>query len=142
MGSIIKMLDTSLEYKSHDLIDNTLYITVISKNEGLRCPICNTLTNKVHFRYLKTFHDLPIQCKKVIILIKNPNMFCIIKDCPKYTFSEAFTFLDAKTKKTKRLIDEVICVSLTQSSILASAYLSESTVSIRKSSICNYLKNV
>lgn len=69
-------------------------------------------------------------------------MFCINKDCSKYTFSETFTFLDAKAKKTKRVIDEVIRVSLTQSSISASAYLSESIVSIRKSSICNYLKNI
>ena len=36
MEIIIKMLDTSLEYKSHELIDNKLYITVISKNEDLR----------------------------------------------------------------------------------------------------------
>lgn len=122
--SIIKMLDTSLEYKSHELIDNTLYITVTFKNEDLRCPNCNTLTNKVHSRYPKSFHDLPIQGKKVIILIRNRNMFCINKNCPKYTFSETFTFLDAKAKKTKRLIAEVIRVSLTQSSVSASAYLS------------------
>lgn len=64
-------------------------------------------------------------------------MFCVNKDCSKYTFSETFTFLD---KKTKRLIDEIIRVSLVQSSISASNYLSESTVEIKKSSICSYLK--
>ncbi len=45
------MLDSSLGYISHELIDNTLYINVIS--------------NK---------HDLPIQGKKVIILLKNRNI--------------------------------------------------------------------
>ncbi|WP_294353230.1 transposase family protein [uncultured Clostridium sp.] len=92
MESIIKMLDTSLEYISHELIDNTLYITVNSNKEELRCPNCGTLTNKVHSRYPKSFQDLPIQGKKVIILLKNRNMFCVNKYRSKYTFSETFTF--------------------------------------------------
>ena len=140
MESIIKMLDTSLEYISHELIDKTLYITVASTKKDLQCPICGTVTNKVHCRYSKSFQDLTIQGKKVIILLKNRNMFCVNKSCPKYTFSETFTFLDSKAKKTKRLIEEIIRVSLTQSSISASNYLSEGTVEIKKSSICNYLK--
>lgn len=68
MESIIKMLDTSLEYIYHELIDNTLYITVNSNKEELRSPNCGTLTDKVHSRYPKSFQDLPIQGKKVIIL--------------------------------------------------------------------------
>ena len=140
MESIIKMLDTSLEYISHELIDDTLYITVISNKQDLKCPNCGTVTNKVHSRYSKSFQDLPIQGKKVILLLKNRNMFCVNEKCSKYTFSETFTFLDSKAKKTKRLVEEIIRVSLTQSSISASKYLSESTVEIKKSSICNYLK--
>lgn len=99
-----------------------LYINVISNKQNLRCPNCGTITNKVHSRYPKSFQDLPIQGKKVIILLKNRNMFCVNKNCPRYTFSETFGFIDAKVKKTKRLIDEIVHVSLTQSSI------------------CNYLK--
>ena len=71
MESIIKMLDTSLEYISHELIDDTLYITVISNKQDLKCPNCGTVTNKVHSRYSKSFQDLPIQGKKVILLLKN-----------------------------------------------------------------------
>ena len=140
MESIIKMLDTSLEYISHELIDNTLYINVVSNKKDIKCPNCGIITNKVHSRYPKSFQDLPIQGKKVIILLKNRNMFCINENCPKYTFLENFTFLDAKAKKTKRLIEEIIRVSLSQSSISASKHLSESIVEIKKSSICNYLK--
>ena len=57
MESIIKMLDTSLEYISHELIDKTLYITVASTKKDLQCPICGTVTNKVHCRYSKNFQD-------------------------------------------------------------------------------------
>lgn len=49
MKSIIKMLDTSLEYIYHELIDNTLYITVISNKQDLRYLNCGTITNKVYY---------------------------------------------------------------------------------------------
>lgn len=140
MDNIIKMLDKSLDYKSHELIDNTIYITVESNKKSLYCPCCNSETSKVHSRYTKSFQDLPIQGKKVIIIIKNRNMFCTNKDCDKYTFSQQFDFIEPKAKKTKRLIEEIIRISLTQSSISASQYLVDTTVNIKKSSICNYLK--
>lgn len=67
-------------------------------------------------------------------------MFCVNENCKRYTFSEQFEFIDTKAKKTKRLIEEIIRVSLTQSSISSAKYLTETTVDIKKSSICNYLK--
>lgn len=140
MDAIIKMLDKSLDYVSHELIDETLYINVVSNKETLRCPECGSETTKVHSRYKKSFQDLPIQGKKVILVLNNRNMFCVNKDCKRYTFSEQFEFIDSKAKKTKRLIEEIIRVSLTQSSISSAKYLTKTTVDIKKSSICNYLK--
>ena len=140
MDNIIKMLDESLDYKKHEVTDDTIYITVESNKKLLRCPKCKVETTKVHSRYKKSFQDLPIQGKKVVIIINNRNMFCTNKDCDKYTFAETFKFIDSKAKKTKRLIDEIIRVSLTQSSLSASEYLRSTTVDIKKSSICNYLK--
>ncbi|WP_394885857.1 transposase family protein [Clostridium butyricum] len=86
----------------------------MSNKYDLKCPNCRTITNKVHSRDAKSFHDLPIQGKKVIILLKNRNMFCLNENCPQYTFSERFGFIDAKAK---RLIEEIVHVSLTQSPI-------------------------
>lgn len=140
MDNIIKMLDKSLDYISHELINDTLYINIISNKRVLKCPICGAETTKVHSKYLKIFKDLPIQGKKVILRLNNKNMFCINNNCKKYTFSEKFEFIDPKAKKTTRLINEIIRVSLTQSSMSAAKYLTESTVNIKKSSICNYLK--
>ena len=133
-------LDKSLDYVSHELIKDTLYITVVSNLITNKCPKCSVKSNKVHSRYQKSFQDLPIQGKKVIIIIKNRNFFCINKECDKYTFSEEFSFIDPKAKKTRRLIDEIVRVSLNQSSLSAARYLSETTAKVKKSSICNYLK--
>lgn len=38
MDSIIKMLDKSLDYVSHELIKDTLYITVVSNLITSKCP--------------------------------------------------------------------------------------------------------
>lgn len=81
MESIIKMLDSSLDYISHELMGNKLYINVISNKHDLKYINYGRITNKVHSRYSKSFHDLPIQGKKVIILLKNRNMFYINEDC-------------------------------------------------------------
>lgn len=55
MESIIKMLDTSLEYISYELINNTLYINVVSNKQDLKCLNYGIITNKVHSRYPKSF---------------------------------------------------------------------------------------
>ncbi len=140
MDEIVKMLDQTLEYISHELIDDTLHIRVKSTKEFLNCPLCGEVSSKVHSRYKKSFQDLPIQGKKVILVIQNRNMFCTNPSCDKYTFAESFGFIDSKGKKTKRLLDEIVRVALTQSSVSAAKYLSETTVNVKKSSICNYLK--
>ncbi len=140
MDEIIKMLDECLEYKSHKVIESTIEINVESNKRFLKCPKCSKESAKVHSRYKKSFQDLPIQGKKVTILIKNRNMFCINENCEQYTFSEKFDFIEPKAKKTKRLMDEIIRISLTQSSTSAVEYLQDTTADVKKSSVCNYLK--
>ncbi len=140
MDTIVKMLDESLDYVTHELMENTLYITVESNLKELQCPDCGIPSSKAHSRYNKSFQDLPIQGKKVVILIRNRNMFCINDKCKRYTFSEKYKFIESNAKKTNRLVEEIIKISLTQSSVSAARYLSDTIVDIKKSSICNYLK--
>lgn len=140
MNEIIKLLDKNLEYIDHEINDDTLYISVISVKEYVICPYCNTPSNKVHSRYNRTFQDLPIQGLKVIILLRNRKMFCLNTDCNNKTFSEKFSFIEDKAKKTKRLEDEIINLSLNMSSISASKYLKRNLAIVGKSTICNLLK--
>lgn len=99
MDSIIKMLDKTLDYVSHELIEDTMYITVVSNLEKIKCPDCGNESNKVHSKYEKSFQDLPIQGKRVIIVLKNRNMFCVNHGCNRYTFSEQFSFITPNAKK-------------------------------------------
>ena len=87
-----------------------------------------------------TFTDLPIQGKKVVLLVLTRKFFCDNDTCCKRTFSERHPFVDANGKRTKRLEKNILFTSSQLSSINASKVLKNSNVDISKSSICVLLK--
>ena len=140
MDEIIKLLDESLNYVSHEVTDDYMLIMVSSNLEELVCPYCGTPSSKVHSLYQRRFQDLPIQGKKVMIVIENRKMFCKNPECVHKTFAEGFIFLPKNAKRTKRLEDEILRVCLNCSSVAASQLLSNGTADIGKSAICRLLK--
>ncbi|EKN71146.1 transposase [Schinkia azotoformans LMG 9581] len=75
-----------------------------------------------------------------MITLTNRKMFCDNPLCDRTTFAESFSFIDNKAKKTKRLLEVIIEISLTQSSVSAATYLTQHIANVKKSSICNYQK--
>jgi len=67
-------------------------------------------------------------------------MFCDNPDCSHTTFAERFDFISYKAKKTRRLEDEIVRMSINCSSVAASKALKENVVDIGKSTVCNLLK--
>jgi len=140
MDEFIKLLDKNLEYVSHEFIEDTIYINVISNRDEVTCPFCGKPSAKVHSHYKRSFQDLPIQGKKVVIVLNNRKMFCNNPECKNTTFAETFSFLSHKGKKTKRLENEIINISVNVSSIAAAELLKNSVANVGKSTICNLLK--
>lgn len=103
MQSLIKLLDKNLKYINNEIIEDTIIIKVESERDFFQCPNCNNTSDKVHSRYLRSFQDLPISGKKVIILLNNRKFLCKNSECNKTTFAETFNFISSKSKKTKRL---------------------------------------
>lgn len=140
MDEFIKMLDENLDYLEHEIVGDTVIIYVISNRNEATCPYCGAISNKEHSTYERSFQDLPVMGKKCTLIINNRKMFCPNPDCGHTTFAEKFDFLFPKGKKTKRLLDKIIDVSLNTSSITASNILKDGIVDVGKSSICNLLK--
>lgn len=140
MDEFIKLLDRNLEYVSHEIIDDTIFIRVASIREEVVCPFCGQPSLKTHSHYDRSFQDLPMQNKKVMVILSNRKMFCHNPECEHTTFAETFDFLPAKAKRTKRLEDEIINLSMNVSSITASSLLTTSVAKVGKSTICNLLK--
>jgi transposase len=140
MDEFIKLLDKNLEYVSHEIIGDTIFINVISNRKEVICPFCGSHSSKVHSHYKRSFQDLPIQGKKVIVVLNNRKMFCLNPECKHTTFAETFDFLPHKGKKTKRLEDEIINISMNVSSLAAEQILKNKVANVGKSTICNLLK--
>ena len=78
--------------------------------------------------------------KKTKVVIENRKFFCDNPDCGFTTFAERFDFLAQKGKKTKRLIEKIVDVSLNTSSTTASRTLKDGIADVGKSTICSLLK--
>jgi transposase len=121
-------------------VGNEIYINAESTREETRCPYCGKKSKNVHSCVNRTLKDLPIQGMKVKLRLRSKKYFCKNPKCEKTTFAERFSFFEPKATKTNRLQDEILRVSLNQSSISASQYLRESVADVGKSTICNLLK--
>lgn len=73
-------------------------------------------------------------------MIKNRKFICENQECSKKTFSENFSCIEFKSKKSKRLIKYIIDLSMRISSIDAGNMLRKNVVNVGKSTIYNILK--
>lgn len=140
MDEIVKLLDTNLICTRTDISNESIHFYVESIREECVCPLCQTGSSRIHSRYNRTFQDLPIQDRKVWFTLLNRKLFCDNPLCERTTFAESFCFIDSKAKKTKCLIQAILEISLTQSSVSAATYLSQHIADVKKSTICNYQK--
>ena len=83
----------------------------------------------------KVFRILPIMGKKTKVITENRKFFCDNPDCTFTTFAERFDFLEQNGKKTKRLIDKIIDISLNISFAAASRTLKDGIAEVGKSTI-------
>ena len=140
MEELIQLLDKYLRYDGYEINGKDFLIRVSSIREEAVCPHCGQTSRNIHSRKTRTLKDLPIQGKKVKILLEQRKYFCKNEDCAKKTFAERFDFFEPNATKTNRLQEEILRVALTQSSVAASRYLRNSVADVGKSTICNMLK--
>lgn len=136
----MKLLDKDLEYAAHEICGDTVQIYVLSTRKEASCPYCGRVSSRVHSHYERRFFDLPIQGKKVEIIIRNRKLRCDNPRCQHKTFAESFDCLPFKGKRSQRLTEEIVKVALEVSSIKASAMLRKGIADVGKSTVCALLK--
>lgn len=140
MKDFITALDPNYQLDKYHIKNNVAVFYISSKMSEVKCPYCGTLSSKVHSSYEREIQDLPMQGKKVILLVDTRKMRCMNLDCSHKTFSEKHPFVAAKSKKTNRLIQNILYTSSQLSSLNASKLLKSENISVCKSSICVLLK--
>lgn len=89
-----------------------MLIYFVSNREEVSCPFCGKPSSKVHSHYMRSFQDLPIQGRKVVVILNNRKLFCHNSECKNV------------------------------SSIAAAQILHNSVANVGKSTICNLLKKI
>jgi transposase len=140
MEELYSLPDKNLREVSAAVRKDGIEIEAESKRRSAKCPYCGKVSDKVHSRYLRVLKDLPIQGKKVKLIINNRKFFCTNRKCARTTFAETYDFYRAKATKTNRLQEAILEIALGQSSIGASRYLKKHITEVSKSTICNLLK--
>lgn len=140
MKDFITALDPNYQLDKYHIKNNVAVFYISSKMSEVKCPYCGTLSSKVHSSYEREIQDLPMQGKKVILLVDTRKMRCMNPDCSHKTFSEKHPFVTAKSKKTNRLIQNILYTSSQLSSLNASKLLKSENITVCKSSICDLLK--
>lgn len=52
------------------------------------CPLCQTLTSRVHSFYQRTLADLPMCGKRIKLLVRIRKFFCPLISCPRKVFAQ------------------------------------------------------
>ena len=117
MNEFIRELGEEYILDDYKVKKDIVVFHISSRCEELVCPYCGEKSNKVHSTYEREIQDLPMQNKKVILLVKTRKMFCGNSLCSKKTFSERHHFVDRKGKKSRRLEKNIIYTSTQLSSV-------------------------
>ena len=140
MDELVKRIDSYFEYVSHEIENGVIRMYVKSNRQAAQCPYCGTVSNKAHSMYYRKFRDLPIQDKKVEVVICNRKYFCVNPDCGHKTFAETFECLPKMGRRSRRLTEAIMETATNLSSVAASKTLKQRTADIGKSTICRLLK--
>lgn len=140
MDEFISDLGQNYNLDNFRIKNDMVIFEVSSVLKDVVCPYCGHPSSKVHSRYQREIQDLPMQNKKVVLLIRTRKMFCVNSLCNKKTFAEKHPFVATNGKITERLEKNIIYTSPQLSSIGASKTLKSNGIDICKSSICLLLK--
>lgn len=108
MDELITLLDENLICTGTEISSDFICFSVTSTRKECVCPSCQSVSSRVSPHYNRNFQDLPIQDKKVVIILSNRKMFCDNSSRHRPTFAETFSFIDNKAKKTKRLKETIL----------------------------------
>ena len=140
MRELVRSIDPDLRYIKHSTYDGLMQIYVRSSRKKASCPNCGYESDRIHSIYPRKFRDLPIQDKKVEIVINNRKFFCLNVDCAHKTFAETFSCLPKMGRRSERLTKTILNTATNLSSVTASKTLKHGIADIGKSTICRLLK--
>lgn len=108
----VRMLDVTAT-------EEGLLITVEGDSKNGTCPGCGQVSNRIHSTYLRNPWDLPVQGRRVRLLVIARRWWCVSGVCRQATFCERFEFLPPYAHRTQRMTETLRYLILALSSTTA-----------------------
>ncbi len=99
-----------LVFEAVDVEHEGLTLTATSAVHATACPVCQSLSQRIHSRYTRTIADLPTAGRACTLLLRVRRFFCDVPNCPRKIFAERFgaelpAFARRTLRFTARLVD-------------------------------------
>ena len=77
------------------------------------CPLCNTISTKVHSNYTRQLSDLPWAGLEVKVILKVHKFFCLNDSCERKIFTQRIEGLSSHIRRTQRQASQLleICIA-------------------------------
>lgn len=108
MGSsfeISSLVPRGLVVESVSEFEDMIKVTVRSGTAAAACPSCESVSQRVHSRYIRQVADLPCSGRRVCLSLIARRFFCSAENCKRWIFAERFdeAVLAAHARRTARL---------------------------------------
>jgi len=105
--------DLVLKTYSLDQTQGQIVVTVASTQRRAMCPVCQSLTSRVHSHYQRTLKDLPFVQFSLTLLLEVCKFFCLNEDCYRCIFTERLPSVAAPwARRTERYSQHLQAMSL------------------------------
>ena len=107
-ASTLNLKHWDLDAERHQII-----VTVCSTQAVACCPLCQSLTGRVHSRYERTLKDLPLAQFGLIIVLEVCKFFCLNETCRQRIFTERLpTIVAPWARRTLRYAEQLAAIAL------------------------------
>lgn len=135
----LKSLDENLELIKYVEHDDEIHLDAKFTKKEVLCPCCRYTTIRVSSKYMRSFQDIPLNGKRVIIHMPIRKMLCFNPFCTVTAFMERFEFLARNSRKTKRLEELIVNTFMNCGAGKAEAVLQGKGISITRRTIYHVL---
>lgn len=102
-----------LEKWSLDITQKQLSLVVTSIQTDSHCPICHSVSDRIHSRYQRTLQDLPWSNYAVRLILQARKFFCINPACQRRIFTERFPQMtEPWARRTCRFAQRLVAIGL------------------------------
>lgn len=107
-ASTLSLKHWTIEPESHQMV-----ITVCSTQVVTCCPLCQSLTGRVHSRYERTLKDLPLDQFGLTLVLEVAKFFCLNEACRRRIFTERLpTIVAPWARRTRRYAEQLTALGL------------------------------